>query len=256
MEINEIQIVRILKFLSLAVLAGGTFAVALSPAWPRRMKALMFATVGFSATWISGYVMHALAGGSMRTMAGWLIYSILLSLLGFHGLALLAHKPKPRAISHILAIGGLFTATVAMVVRTNDPLTLGVLTLVSFAIAALIRFWPDLVRLDDENNSQAAVVSSQSWHWFQWIARFEGLSLIILVLINMPLKRLAGFSLDGGTGTLGWIHGTLFLIYLQALLSTGRMLKWSWKQMAAGFIAANIPFGTFWFERWVGKKEG
>ena len=251
---DEIIILRTIKFFSLALFAGGIFAAVLAAEWPRRIAALPLTTIGFTGSWISGYVLMVFTGGSMRTMELWIIWGIVASLLALHGVALLAHKAQPHFISYILTLTGLFTSIATMVTRSNQISQLMLATLFSLIFSFIICFWPGLVKRTQSSNQTSPEVTNKSWHWFQWIARWEGISLIVLILINMPLKQAAGISLDGGTGTLGWFHGTLFLIYLQALLSTGRLLNWNLRQFAFGFISANIPFGTFWFERWVQKS--
>jgi integral membrane protein len=78
-------------------------------------------------------------------------------------------------------------------------------------------------------------------------ALVEGSTLILLVLIAVPLKRLMG--MPEVVSIVGPIHGLAFLVYLGMLilfLSRGILTA---KQWGIGFIAALIPFGSFVFER-------
>lgn len=83
--------------------------------------------------------------------------------------------------------------------------------------------------------------------WFLALARAEGCSAIALFFIGMPLKYGAG--LPEATLWTGWLHGSLFLVYLVALWSAGRTLRWRWSTLALGVVCAIIPAATFWFER-------
>jgi integral membrane protein len=70
------------------------------------------------------------------------------------------------------------------------------------------------------------------------------------VLVAMPLRAATGVSLDGGSGVLGWGHGVLLLLYLQALQVAARALGWSWSTVAAAGLASLLPLGTLVFE-WI-----
>ena len=83
--------------------------------------------------------------------------------------------------------------------------------------------------------------------WFLNVARAEGVSLLLLFGVAMPLKYAAG--MPGMVAWVGGLHGALFLLYLVALGSAGRVEGWSWARLAGGFAAAWLPFGTFAFER-------
>ena len=82
---------------------------------------------------------------------------------------------------------------------------------------------------------------------FLWIARFEGLSLLLLFFVAMPLKY--GFDHPEMVEIVGWAHGLLFLAYVAGLAAVGLPRRWSLVRLALGFVAAFVPFGTFAFER-------
>lgn len=90
--------------------------------------------------------------------------------------------------------------------------------------------------------------------WFLAVARAEGLSLLLLMGLAMPLKRLAG--IPEPVSWIGWVHGMLVFVYLIALGSVRRVEGWSLLRCAAAFGASLVPFGTFAFERWLARAPG
>jgi integral membrane protein len=56
---------------------------------------------------------------------------------------------------------------------------------------------------------------------FRMIAIIEGWSFILLLLIGMPLKYMAGIPLP--VKILGWIHGVLFVAFCGLLLNEGTL---------------------------------
>ena len=85
--------------------------------------------------------------------------------------------------------------------------------------------------------------------FFFSVARWEGLSLLVLVTVAVPLKRLAG--IPEPVQWLGSFHGALTFVFLIALSSVGRTESWSYGRMALAFGASLVPGGTFVFERWL-----
>lgn len=75
----------------------------------------------------------------------------------------------------------------------------------------------------------------------------EGLSFLVLLGIAMPLKYLAGEPL--AVKLVGWAHGVLFIAYLAALAQAALAHRWSMNRVAAGTLAALLPFGTFVLDR-------
>lgn len=85
------------------------------------------------------------------------------------------------------------------------------------------------------------------------IAILEGVSLLLLLFVAVPLKHL--FHLPDGTRILGTIHGALFLLFIFNTLSVGVEQRWkfrttTWKVL----IACIIPFGTFYIDRKILRK--
>ncbi|WP_054957438.1 MFS transporter [Paenibacillus dakarensis] len=71
----------------------------------------------------------------------------------------------------------------------------------------------------------------------------DGISLLVLLGIAMPLKYIWGF--DEAVSIAGSIHGGIFVIYALAILYAALRVKWSLLWPAAALLAAFIPFGNF-----------
>lgn len=79
------------------------------------------------------------------------------------------------------------------------------------------------------------------------IAFLEGISLLVLVLVAVPMKYVYGNP--ALTKFLGPVHGAIFLLFLFITLSVGVEQNWkfkttTWKVLVACFI----PFGTFYID--------
>jgi integral membrane protein len=76
----------------------------------------------------------------------------------------------------------------------------------------------------------------------------EGVSLLTLIFIAVPLKYLVGNP--SVSVIMGPVHGALFLLFVFNALSIGVAKQWSfnhttWKVL----VACLIPFGTFYIDR-------
>lgn len=78
---------------------------------------------------------------------------------------------------------------------------------------------------------------------FHLIAIFEGFSWIGL-LITMILKY--QFNLNWPNKIVGMIHGIFFLVFSVYILLFLVKEKWPIRTCLVLFIAAFLPFGTFW----------
>ncbi len=81
---------------------------------------------------------------------------------------------------------------------------------------------------------------------FLWIARAEGVSLLLLFGVAMPLKY--GLGYEHATWWPGLAHGVLFLAYVASMLAVGWAEGWRIPRLALGFVASLVPLGTFVFE--------
>ena len=89
---------------------------------------------------------------------------------------------------------------------------------------------------------------------FRFIALCEGISFILLLFIAMPLKYLA--DMPAAVLYVGWMHWTLFVLYMILLGGVWVKYNWSMKKGAGAFLASIIPFGTFVLDRKLRKEYG
>jgi len=75
----------------------------------------------------------------------------------------------------------------------------------------------------------------------------EAVSLLVLLLIAMPLKYMAGMPM--AVKIVGWIHGVLFVTFCFALLRTILQAKWSIFRATLIFVAALLPAVPFFIDR-------
>lgn len=79
------------------------------------------------------------------------------------------------------------------------------------------------------------------------IGFLEGISLLVLVLIAVPMKYY--FNNPAGTKLMGPIHGALFLLFVFNTLSVGVEQKWNFKDTTwKVLLACLIPLGTFYID--------
>ena len=80
----------------------------------------------------------------------------------------------------------------------------------------------------------------------------EGISLLGLVLVGVPLKHL--MKRPEMVEWLGPVHGALFLLYLFLALSAIVEYRWSKKTTAKILLASLVSFGTFYIDREILSK--
>lgn len=80
------------------------------------------------------------------------------------------------------------------------------------------------------------------------IGFLEGISLLILVFIAVPLKYTA--DSPSLVKIMGPIHGALFLLFIFNALSVGVEQQWKFKETTwKVLLACFIPFGTFYIDK-------
>lgn len=80
----------------------------------------------------------------------------------------------------------------------------------------------------------------------------EGISLIVLVLIAVPIKYLSGEPY--WVKVIGPIHGALFVFFVLATIMEAVSRRWSfWTTIWILGIASFIPFGCFYIDKKVLK---
>jgi integral membrane protein len=80
------------------------------------------------------------------------------------------------------------------------------------------------------------------------VAAAEGWSFLILLFVAMPLKYWLGQP--EAVRVVGMAHGLLFVLYILLVLQVKIELNWSFRKMLLAFIAAFVPFGTFYANRY------
>lgn len=89
--------------------------------------------------------------------------------------------------------------------------------------------------------------------FFRAVAFAEGLSLLILVFIAMPIKYILGNP--SVVRSCGQIHGMLFILFIFLAIKIAAEEEWSfktttWKVLVSSFV----PFGTFWVDKHILSK--
>jgi integral membrane protein len=69
----------------------------------------------------------------------------------------------------------------------------------------------------------------------------EGLSLILLVGVAMPLKYVWAMPL--AVRYVGMVHGLLWLVLIVLLIAVAWRLRWSLGRSSAVFFSSIVPFG-------------
>lgn len=75
------------------------------------------------------------------------------------------------------------------------------------------------------------------------VALLEGISLLILFGVGMPLKYYYGMK--HATQDIGMAHGVLFIAYCLLVLIMAGQKKWGFKIILLSLLASIVPFGTF-----------
>ena len=87
---------------------------------------------------------------------------------------------------------------------------------------------------------------------FRLVAFLEGCSYLLLA-VTMPLKYNLGMKMPNYI--VGMAHGVLFIAYIVLLIQVSVQYKWSFKKIVLSFIAALLPFGTFYAAKKIYPKE-
>ncbi|RZJ60322.1 MAG: DUF3817 domain-containing protein [Flavobacterium sp.] len=82
--------------------------------------------------------------------------------------------------------------------------------------------------------------------FFKVIATLEGVSLLLLLFIAMPLKYL--YDMPEMVRFVGMAHGVLFIAYIVMAVVLHIRLRWPVLQFLIICAASIVPFGTFYIE--------
>lgn len=239
---------RLLKFVALALFAGGVLGVVRAPARKTRL-ALAFGSMlpGFVLSWLAGWMLMVERGLSQD--APWIQVGLLASGVALSATFAGSHRERVHPLVSVLAVGGLIGSIAAMVLRTDAWSELGIAMVASLAVGALLS-----LPLRSRQLDLAPTDLHAAWRGFQIVAWAEGASLLLMLGISMPLRKLTGIDLDGDSGLIGWLHGVMVLVFIQALVTARRTFGWSWGRFALGFVASLLPAGTFIWERWLVRQ--
>ncbi|WP_300076988.1 DUF3817 domain-containing protein [Giesbergeria sp.] len=92
--------------------------------------------------------------------------------------------------------------------------------------------------------SPAASVALQTpLQWLRRVSWLEGVTLLLLLGVAVPLKRLAGWP--QGVSVLGPVHGTAFLLYLGMVLWVTAGPQWTFSERLQLLVASLVPFGAW-----------
>jgi integral membrane protein len=88
---------------------------------------------------------------------------------------------------------------------------------------------------------------------FRIISFVEGISYLALLFIAMPIKYLGDNPIL--VKIVGMTHGVLFMLFVYLLYVVARKHKWDKKFVFFAFITSLLPFGMFFLDRDLKKKE-
>ena len=99
----------------------------------------------------------------------------------------------------------------------------------------------------------------RSLSWFDELGRLrlagylEGTTLILLLLVAVPLKHLAGT--DSFVSLMWPVHGGIFVLYFVCAVNVVAAQSFKPMETARIVIAALLPFGTFINDRFLARKH-
>ncbi|MBC8136873.1 MAG: DUF3817 domain-containing protein [Fibrella sp.] len=88
---------------------------------------------------------------------------------------------------------------------------------------------------------------------FHQLSIAEGTSFLLLMLVAVPLKRITGEPL--WVSVVGSLHGSLFILYIIAVLFVAPVFRWRPLTTLLALAAAVFPFGPFLFEAYLRRIE-
>lgn len=87
---------------------------------------------------------------------------------------------------------------------------------------------------------------------FRIIGFFEGVSLLLLFGVAMPVKYILGDP--SLVQSIGLVHGLLFILYVLFTINMRSQYNWDSTTTGKVLLASVIPFGTFYIDGKVLKK--
>ncbi len=87
---------------------------------------------------------------------------------------------------------------------------------------------------------------------FRFINKIEGISIIILLFIAMPMKYSFGYPM--ATKVVGMLHGLLVFAFIYQIIEAKKEAGFTLKETALYSILSLIPFGSFYTDKLLAKK--
>jgi integral membrane protein len=81
---------------------------------------------------------------------------------------------------------------------------------------------------------------------FRIVGLLEGISFLLLMSVGLNFKYV--LNDPSYVKLLGMPHGLLFMLYLILAYLIKKEMNWSNKKLAIVFLAAIVPFGTFYVD--------
>ncbi len=88
--------------------------------------------------------------------------------------------------------------------------------------------------------------------WLRWTSLSEGATLILLVCLAVPLKRMAG--MPEFVTVMGPLHGAAFLIYVAMVMRAASAGLLTATETTRMMLVAFIPFGAFFMSGMFKRK--
>lgn len=82
---------------------------------------------------------------------------------------------------------------------------------------------------------------------FKWVSYVEGISLLLLLFLAMPLKYI--WNIPEFVSVIGMAHGVLFIMYMLFVANFFFSKQWNLKTSVFATIASIVPFGPFILEK-------
>lgn len=83
--------------------------------------------------------------------------------------------------------------------------------------------------------------------YLRLLAIIEGISLLVLFFIAMPLKY--QFDMPQVVSVVGWVHGVLFMVLVLYASSYSQRQQWRDSTFFQLLISSMIPFGMVYMDR-------
>lgn len=171
---------------------------------------------------------------------------------------------RQRVLDHMLASCLALTCGVASFLNTqlgnltglDWPLDWRMLFPVICAIPILTYFlirWSRKLRGVESVAGIVQAPESSETTRFRFFARAEGISLLVLMGIAVPLKHFGGHP--ELVRLMGPVHGALFVLYVIAVMLARRPNRWTTSVVIWAILASIVPGGTFIFDALLRRRN-